>query len=115
MGAQWVCGGGSGRGFCAVDPGAQDVGHGQRVFLGHRAGIDQPVLDERGFQGDAGGFLFGRFSVADCMYAPVVSRFRTCGVALPPVVAAYCEKIMALPAMQDWMAAAKAEVAAGWK
>jgi glutathione S-transferase len=60
-----------------------------------------------------GGFLFGRFSIADCMYAPVVSRFQTYGVALPPVVAAYCEKMMALPAMQDWMAAAKAEVVAG--
>ena len=33
--------------------------------------------------GGDGGFLFGRFSIADCMYAPVVSRFRTFGVALP--------------------------------
>jgi glutathione S-transferase len=60
-----------------------------------------------------GGFLFGRFSIADCMYAPVVSRFHTYGVAVPPVVQTYSEKMMALPAMQDWMAAAKAEVGAG--
>ncbi len=60
-----------------------------------------------------GGFLFGRFSVADCMYAPVVSRFLTYGVALPPAAKAYCERMMALPAMQDWGRAAKAEVDAG--
>jgi glutathione S-transferase len=63
-------------------------------------------------EANQGGFLFGRFSIADCMYAPVVSRFHTYGVAVPSAVAVYCEKMMALPAMQDWMAAAKAEVAA---
>jgi glutathione S-transferase len=62
---------------------------------------------------DANGFLFGRFSIADCMYAPVVSRFLTYGIELPPSVAAYCERMMALPAMQDWGRAAKAEVDAG--
>lgn len=61
-----------------------------------------------------GGFLFGAFSIADCMYAPVVSRFHTYQVALPPVVQAYCERMLALPAMQDWMAAAKAELEKGW-
>jgi glutathione S-transferase len=60
-----------------------------------------------------GGFLFGRFSVADCMYAPVVSRFITYGVALPPIVKAYVDRVFALPAMQDWGKAAKAEVEAG--
>ena len=60
-----------------------------------------------------GGFLFGRFSVADCMYAPVVSRFLTYGVELPKDVVAYCERMMSLPAMQDWGKAAKAEVEAG--
>jgi glutathione S-transferase len=62
---------------------------------------------------DANGFLFGRFSIADCMYAPVVSRFLTYGIALPQTVKAYCERMMALPAMQDWGRAAKAEVDAG--
>ncbi|MDE2493317.1 MAG: glutathione S-transferase family protein [Alphaproteobacteria bacterium] len=60
-----------------------------------------------------GGFLFGRFSVADCMYAPVVSRFLTYGVEMPKAAQAYCERMMALPAMQDWGRAAKAEVEAG--
>ncbi|MEI9885281.1 MAG: glutathione S-transferase family protein [Rhizomicrobium sp.] len=61
----------------------------------------------------AGGFLFGGFSVADCMYAPVVSRFVTYGVAVPPPVAAYMERVMTLPAMRDWGAAAQKEVDAG--
>lgn len=62
-----------------------------------------------------GGFLFGRFSVADCMYAPVVSRFLTYGIALPDASQAYAERMMALPTMQEWMAGAKAEVEQGWK
>jgi glutathione S-transferase len=63
--------------------------------------------------GRDGGFLFGRFSIADCMYAPVVSRFRTYGVALPGIVQAYCERIWALPAMREWEKAAQAEVDSG--
>lgn len=63
--------------------------------------------------GKDGGFLFGRFSVADCMYAPVVSRFLTYGIDLPPLASAYCERMRTLPAMQDWGRAAKAEVDAG--
>lgn len=56
-----------------------------------------------------GDFLFGRFSIADAMYAPVVLRFVTYGVALPPVAGDYAHHMTALPAMQDWLAAAKAE------
>ena len=63
--------------------------------------------------GKDGGFLFGRFSVADCMYAPVVSRFVTYDVAVPAPVKAYIERMMALPAMRDWGAAAQKEVDAG--
>jgi len=60
-----------------------------------------------------GEFLFGKLSVADCMYAPVVSRFRTYGVETSKPVAAYVDRVMALPAMQEWMKAAQAEVDAG--
>lgn len=63
--------------------------------------------------GKDGGFLFGRFSIADCMYAPVVSRFRTYGIAVPEIVEAYCARIFALTAMRDWIADAQKEVAAG--
>lgn len=62
------------------------------------------------FGAKAGGpFLFGRFSVADAMYAPVVSRFTTFAIALDPVSQAYCDAIWSLPPMQDWKQAACAE------
>jgi len=61
-----------------------------------------------------GAFLFGdKVSIADCMYAPVVSRFVTYGVDLPPASAAYRDRMMALPAMQDWMTESRKEVEAG--
>ena len=63
--------------------------------------------------GDERGFLFGRFSIADCMYAPVVSRFLTYGVELPAQVNAYAQRVAALPAMKEWGKAAQAEVDAG--
>jgi glutathione S-transferase len=63
--------------------------------------------------GADGGFLFGRFSIADCMYAPVVSRFVTYGVEVPDIVKSYMTKMMALAAMRDWGAAAQKEVDAG--
>ena len=58
------------------------------------------------------GFLFGHFTLADAFYAPMVTRFATYGVALPAPAAAYCERIRALPAMQEWIAAAKVEATA---
>lgn len=63
--------------------------------------------------GTRGGFLFGSFSVADCMYAPVVSRFTTYGLEMPEASRRYAEQVMALPAMLDWGTASKAEVDAG--
>ncbi len=59
--------------------------------------------------GAGGPFLFGRWSVADAMYAPVVTRFHTYGIALDPVSAAYVEAVLALPALQEWIARAKQE------
>jgi glutathione S-transferase len=56
-----------------------------------------------------GPFLFGDISLADAMYAPVVSRFRTYGVQLEPALASYAERIWDLPSMQKWRAAAEEE------
>ena len=56
-----------------------------------------------------GDFLFGRFTVADAMFAPVVTRFRTYQFRLDRVADAYCNAIMSLPAMQQWAQAAKNE------
>jgi len=60
-----------------------------------------------------GDFLFGRLSVADCMYAPVVSRFETYGVEVPAPVRAYMDRVLALPAMREWGIVAAKEVADG--
>jgi glutathione S-transferase len=60
-----------------------------------------------------GPYLFDRFSIADVMYAPVVSRFVTYGVKVPPPVKAYMMRIMALPAMREWGVMAQKEVAQG--
>lgn len=59
--------------------------------------------------GADGPFLFGRFSIADAMYAPVVTRLITYGVELDDVGSAYAEAVMALPAIREWVDAAKAE------
>ncbi|MGA8008916.1 MAG: glutathione S-transferase family protein [Thiomonas sp.] len=53
-----------------------------------------------------GPYLFGSRSMADAMYAPVVTRFLTYDVALDPQAAAYAALIMAMPEMQEWKAAA---------
>lgn len=60
-----------------------------------------------------GGFLFGAFSIADCMYAPVVSRFNTYGIEVPALVGGYMDRMMALPAMRDWGQASQKEVEKG--
>ncbi len=58
-----------------------------------------------------GPFLFGQFSIADAMYAPVVSRFRTYGpLDLSDMVVDYCQTIWSLPAMREWGEGAKQEI-----
>ena len=56
-----------------------------------------------------GPFLFGERSIADAMYAPVVTRFITYDVKLDDRLASYAAFIMQLPEMQEWIAAAKLE------
>ena len=56
-----------------------------------------------------GPFLFGAFSAVDAFFAPVVARFRTYAVELDADAAAYRDAVLALPALGDWYAAARAE------
>lgn len=56
-----------------------------------------------------GPWLFGTFSIADCMYAPVVSRFHTYGVSVSDVAADYMGHVLANPGMQRWFAQAAEE------
>jgi glutathione S-transferase len=59
-----------------------------------------------------GPFLFGRFTAADAMFAPVACRFHIYNVKLTPVAGAYCDAILSHPAMQEWYAAAARETEA---
>ncbi|MCA9678312.1 MAG: glutathione S-transferase family protein [Kofleriaceae bacterium] len=68
--------------------------------------------DCRAHAGDGGPFLFGAFTIADAMYAPVATRFQTYGVAMDDVCRAYVDAIEALPAMQAWRRDARAAAAA---
>ncbi|MFN7572660.1 MAG: glutathione S-transferase family protein [Betaproteobacteria bacterium] len=56
-----------------------------------------------------GPWLFGEFSIADAMYAPVVTRFATYGVSLAAPLAAYSAQLFGCAPMQQWVAAARAE------
>lgn len=61
------------------------------------------------YSGDS-GWLFGDFSVADAMYAPVVLRLRTYGINLPESAGFYPQRLLESEAMQEWLAAAECEV-----
>lgn len=59
--------------------------------------------------GSNGDLLFSHFTIADAMFAPVVSRFTTYDVKLDPIAQAYADAIWNLSAMQEWAAAAQVE------
>ena len=71
--------------------------------------IEAIVTECRKRFGQGGPFLFGAFGAADAMYAPVISRLHTYGIAIGPVAEAYKEAVMALPAWTEWRAAALKE------
>jgi glutathione S-transferase len=71
--------------------------------------IDAMWSDCRARFGAGGPFLFGQFTAADAMYAPVVSRFHTYAVEVGAASAAYMQAVVALPAWQEWYAAALKE------
>ncbi len=59
--------------------------------------------------GDRGAWLFGDFSIADAMFAPVVLRFRTYGINLPESAGFYPQRLLESEAMQEWLLAAESE------
>jgi len=65
--------------------------------------------DARERFGQGGDFLFGTFSAADCMYAPVATRIRSYDIDVDAVSAAYVETIYALPAFKRWQEGAMQE------
>ena len=56
-----------------------------------------------------GPYLFGTFSAADAMFAPLATRLRTYDLPVSDVAGRYVEAIYALPAFQDWLVQALAE------
>ena len=84
---------------------------GFKVWAGAQADIDRIMTIWRDCLATSKGpYLFGaRPCVADAMYAPVCTRFLTYNVKLDPVCAGYCQAIMAMPYMGEWIGAAKNE------
>ena len=84
---------------------------GFKVWAGAQADIDRVAAIWREcLQRYGGPYLFGKTAtMADAMYAPVCSRFATYDVKLDKASAAYCEAILAMPLMLEWIEAAKLE------
>ena len=66
------------------------------------------LLAERGAS-TGGGFLFGDFTIADAFFAPVAMRLKTYALPVPAVIAAYMERLCALPGVKAWIDQALAE------
>jgi glutathione S-transferase len=82
---------------------------GFKIWSGAQADIDRVTTIWRD-QLEAGGpYLFGHLTMADAMYAPVCTRFTSYDVQLDPVCAAYRDRILDLPQMREWTAAALQE------
>jgi glutathione S-transferase len=56
-----------------------------------------------------GPLLFGHFTVADAYFAPICTRIKTYGLPVPAGIAAYVDRVLALPGVQAWITQAKAE------
>ncbi|HET7835858.1 MAG TPA: glutathione S-transferase [Variovorax sp.] len=82
-----------------------------KIWSRAQADIDRVVAIWRECLKAYGGpYLFGKQPcIADAMYAPVVTRFMTYDGTLDTVCAGYCKRIIELPAMQEWIKAAKQE------
>jgi glutathione S-transferase len=60
-------------------------------------------------QAHGGPMLFGKFCIADAYFAPVCMRLRTYALPVPPEIAAYVQRVCALPGVQAWIEGALAE------
>jgi len=84
---------------------------GFKIWSRAQADIDRVLVIWKECLAQYGGpFLFGKQPcIADAMYAPVVTRFLTYDVPLDKASVGYCKRVMELPAMKEWFAAAKKE------
>ncbi|OPX55051.1 glutathione S-transferase [Oceanospirillum multiglobuliferum] len=72
--------------------------------------INQIWTDLRTRYSEQGPWLFGQFSIADVVYAPVALRFASYGPTISEQASAYVQTILGHPAIQEWIAAAKVEL-----
>ncbi|NBJ11956.1 glutathione S-transferase family protein [Microvirga arsenatis] len=79
------------------------------AVAGDVARFSEIVRQARERFGAGGPFLFGAFSAADAMYAPLATRLDTYSIALDPATQAYVSTILSLPAFQEWRGAALKE------
>jgi glutathione S-transferase len=85
---------------------------GFKIWTRAQADIDRVCTIWRDCLARSGGpFLFGERTMADAMYAPVVTRFATYDVKLETRLKTYADVIMNMPEMVEWIAAAKEEPA----
>jgi glutathione S-transferase len=75
-----------------------------RADVARLAALWSELLQQHG-----GPLLFGRFSIADAYFAPVCMRLKTYALPLPPAMAAYVERVAALPGVAAWTRQARAE------
>lgn len=73
------------------------------------ARIEAMWADARERFGKGGDFLFGAFGIVDAFFAPVVTRLETYAQSVAPATRRYMDAVFALPAMQQWIAEARAE------
>lgn len=87
---------------------------GRRVMITENLKKDVMRVDEiwsslRGKYGDKGPWLFGSFTIADCMFAPVVFRFKTYGVAVSEESRLYMETLLSEQRVKEWLRAGEQE------
>lgn len=71
--------------------------------------VDDLLADLRVKFGSSGDYLFGEFTIADCMFAPVAFRFETYEIEVSQTTGEYMERLLHHPAMQQWLAQAREE------
>jgi glutathione S-transferase len=81
-----------------------------KIFSGARPDVERiRAIWTECLEAYGGPFLFGAPTMADAMYAPVCSRFRTYAVELDPLLQGYCDTIFSWPLLQPWIEGALAE------
>ncbi|MEY2617333.1 MAG: hypothetical protein RL522_335 [Pseudomonadota bacterium] len=112
--AEMHAGFGALRSHCPMNIEASLPEVGERIWreqAGVRADVERLTAMWTGLlaQHPQGGFLFGEFCIADAYYAPVCMRLATYALPVSPAVAAYAQRVRALPGVQAWIEGALAE------